>query len=160
MQEKKLVPELRFPEFVNDGEWIVKKLGEVFTTFSGGTPSTKNKIYYGGEIPFMRSAEISKDKTELFISEEGLKNSSAKMVKKGDLLVALYGANSGDSAIAKIDAAINQAILCMRSEHYNEFAYHYLTLKRNWIISKYLQGGKVIYLRKLLNLSPSPFPPP
>ena len=49
--------------------------------------------------------------TELFLSEDGLKNSSAKLVSKGDLLLALYGATSGEIGISKIDGAINQAIL-------------------------------------------------
>jgi len=94
--EIKLLPELRFPEFENDGKWEEKQIGKVFTSFSGGTPDTSEKEFYGGEIPFIRSAEINKDKTELSLTEAGLKNSSAKLVNKGDLLVALYGANSGD----------------------------------------------------------------
>ena len=52
---------------------------------------------------FIRSAEISNNETELFLTEEGLKKSSAKLVNKDDLLVALYGANSGDLAVSKID---------------------------------------------------------
>jgi type I restriction enzyme S subunit len=111
-REKKLIPALRFPEFMNEREWEEKSIGEIFNAFSGGTPSTSEKEYYGGEIQFIRSAEINKEETELFLTEEGLKNSSAKLVKKGDLLVALFGANSGDSAISKINGAINQAILC------------------------------------------------
>ena len=136
------VPKLRFKEFEKDGEWVEKKLGEVFSTYSGGTPSTTEKEFYGGKIPFIRSAEISKDKTELFLTEAGLNNSSAKMVKKGDLLIALYGANSGDVAISKIDGAINQAILCLKSEFSNEFTCHYLFHKKDWIIARYLQGGQ------------------
>ncbi|OPZ15480.1 MAG: EcoKI restriction-modification system protein HsdS [Bacteroidetes bacterium ADurb.BinA261] len=140
--ENKLVPKFRFKEFEGNGEWEEKALGEVFTSFSGGTPSTTQKIYYGGNIPFIRSAEINKTSTELFLTELGLKNSSAKMVSKGDLLVALYGANSGDVAISKIDGAINQAILCLKSEFSNTFIYHFLSGKKDWIVSKYIQGGQ------------------
>lgn len=64
------------------------------------------------------------------------------MVSKGDLLVALYGANSGDVAISKIDGAINQAILCLKSEFSNTFIYHFLSGKKDWIVSKYIQGGQ------------------
>ncbi len=137
-----LIPKLRFPEFKDDGEWVENKLDEVFESFSGGTPTTSNKEYYGGNIPFIRSAEINKEKTELFITEEGLNNSSAKIVNKGDLLVALYGANSGDSAISKINGAINQAILCLRSEYSNDFTYYFLTYRKKEIISKFIQGGQ------------------
>ena len=141
-KDNKLIPELRFPEFASEGEWEGKELRELFNSFSGGTPSTSDKGYYGGEIPFIRSAEIAKEKTELFLTEEGLNNSSAKLVNKGDLLVALYGANSGDVAISRINGAINQAILCMKSEYSNTFTFNFLSFKKNWIVSRYIQGGQ------------------
>ncbi len=142
-QEGEKVPKLRFPEFKDSGEWEEKKIENICQKpFSGGTPNSTNKNYYGGKIPFIRSAEINKEKTELFLTQLGLENSSAKMVKKGDVLVAMYGANSGDVAISKIDGAINQAILCLRSKSSNEFLFQYLSYKKNWITSKYLQGGQ------------------
>ena len=136
------VPNLGFLEFEGDGEWKEKSLDSVCESFSGGTPTTTEKGYYGGNIPFIRSAEIAKKTTELFLTELGLKNSSAKLIKKGDVLVALYGANSGDVALAQIDGAINQAILCLRSYESNAFIYHFLTLRKNWIIKSFLQGGQ------------------
>jgi len=157
-QEGEKVPKLRFPEFQNDGEWEVKKLGEVFKSFSGGTPDTLKKEYYNGKIPFIRSAEIAKLSTELFLTELGLKNSSAKLVSKGDLLIALYGANSGDVAISKIDGAINQAVLCLQSEFSNEFAYHFLFSKKNWIVSKYVQGGQGNLSGEIVKSISIPFP--
>lgn len=141
-QEDEMMPKYRFKEFGSNGEWVEKKLGEVFASYSGGTPSTQEREYYGGIIPFIRSAEIGKNSTELFLTEIGLKSSSAKMVEKGDLLVALYGANSGDVAISKINGAINQAVLCLKSDFSNEFTFHYLLHKKNWIVKKYLQGGQ------------------
>lgn len=140
--EGKTLTEWRFPEFQGCGEWKSKSIGKVCKMFSGGTPDTSKKEFYGGTIPFIRSAEINKSSTELFITEEGFKNSSAKMVKKGDILIALYGANSGEVALSKIDGAINQAILCLRHETNNVFVYHYFTHMKNWIISKYVQGGQ------------------
>ncbi|MCI6465857.1 MAG: restriction endonuclease subunit S [Faecalicatena sp.] len=140
--EGKTLPEWRFPEFQGCGEWKAKFIGKVCKMFSGGTPDTSKKEFYGGTIPFIRSAEINKSFTELFITEDGFKNSSAKMVKKGDILIALYGANSGEVALSKIDGAINQAILCLRHETNNAFVYHYFTHMKNWIISKYIQGGQ------------------
>ena len=140
--EGKTLPEWRFPEFQGCGEWKSKSMGKACKLFSGGTPDTSKKKFYGGTIPFIRSAEINKSSTELFITEEGFKNSSAKMVKKGDILIALYGANSGEVALSKIDGAINQAILCLRHETNNAFVYHYFTHMKNRIISKYIQGGQ------------------
>lgn len=141
-QEGEALPKLRFPEFKDCGKWEEKKLGDVFSSYSGGTPSTSHKEFYGGNIPFIRSAEINKSSTELYLTELGLNNSSAKMVNKGDLLVALYGANSGDVAISKIQGAINQAILCLKSKFSNTFAFHFLSGKKDWIIARYIQGGQ------------------
>jgi type I restriction enzyme S subunit len=144
-KEKKnmVVPKFRFPEFTEYGDWEEKSIASVCSdTYSGGTPSTSQKDYYGGNIPFIRSAEIDKEDTELFLTSEGLKNSSAKLVNKGDVLVALYGANSGDVALAKIDGAINQAILCLKAGQSNSFIYQFLSFKKDWIVSKYIQGGQ------------------
>ncbi|MDO5794909.1 MAG: restriction endonuclease subunit S [Turicibacter sp.] len=135
------VPNLRFSSF-NDG-WKKIKLGDKCTFYSGGTPLTTNKKYYDGNIPFIRSAEISSTSTELNISEDGLNNSSAKIVKKGDLLYALYGATSGEVSISKIDGAINQAILCIQSDQLNlSFLEKILRKNKDNIINTYLQGGQ------------------
>jgi type I restriction enzyme S subunit len=141
-QAGETVPSLRFPEFADAGEWEEGELGETCETYSGGTPNTSNSEFYGGSIPFIRSAEIDLNRTELFLTKEGFSNSAAKMVLKGDVLIALYGANSGEVALAKIDGAINQAILCIKHENNNRFVYHYLFHKKEWIISTYLQGGQ------------------
>jgi len=158
--EGEVLPLLRFKEFRDDGVWDEKKLGRLSKSFSGGTPTSTEKKYYGGNIPFIRSAEIAKEFTELFITKEGLKNSSAKIIKKGDLLIALYGANSCEVALAKIDGAINQAILCLRSVISNSFIYHYLTLKKDWITSKYIQGGQGNLSGEIVKSIKIPFPEP
>lgn len=138
---RSLAPKFRFSGF--EGEWKENRLGKVVTSFSGGTPKSGAADYYGGSIPFIRSGEIHETETELFITEEGLKNSSAKLVKKGDLLYALYGATSGEVAISKIDGAINQAILCIRSNKIDiSFLRHFLESKKDFITSRYLQGGQ------------------
>ena len=76
MKTKSKIPALRFKGFTD--AWEQRKLGELTTSFSGGTPSAGNSSYYKGDIPFIRSSEINSDKTELFLTEAGLKNSSAK----------------------------------------------------------------------------------
>ena len=135
-------PELRFAGFTDD--WEERKLGEITTSFSGGTPSAGNSSYYKGDIPFIRSGEINSDKTELFLTEAGLKNSSAKMVSVGDILYALYGATSGEVGISQINGAINQAILAIKPcDGYNShFLMQWLKLQKQKIIDKYLQGGQ------------------
>ena len=119
------------------------QLGNECRFFSGGTPQSGNSKYYGGNIPFIRSGEVHKSITELTLTEEGLNNSSAKMVEVGDLIMALYGATSGEVDISKISGAINQAILCIRpntiNRHYLKFLFE---CKKEDILKTYLQGGQ------------------
>lgn len=141
-REGEPVPRLRFPEFWDQGEWKSGTIGETCETFSGGTPSTSNKEFYDGTIPFIRSAEIGKRECALFLTEEGLSKSAAKIVRKDDVLIALYGANSGEVSLSKLNGAINQAILCIRHENNNAFLYQYLSHKKDWIVATYIQGGQ------------------
>ncbi|MFN6648965.1 restriction endonuclease subunit S [Enterococcus gallinarum] len=136
------VPEIRFPGFTE--EWEQRKLGSITESFSGGTPTAGKAEYYGGDIPFIRSGEISLDSTELFITEAGLNNSSAKMVEIGDILYALYGATSGEVSISRIHGAINQAILAIRpTENDNSYLIvQWLKKQKETIISTFLQGGQ------------------
>lgn len=134
-------PRIRFKGFTED--WEQRKLGEVVKSYSGGTPTASNKEYYGGNIPFIRSAEINSDTTELYITQKGLDNSSAKIVEKGTILYAMYGATSGEVGISKINGAINQAILAMIPLEYNSrIIAQYLRKNKESIIGKYLQGGQ------------------
>ena len=123
--------------------WKSIRFGDECVFFSGGTPKSTDSSYYGGSIPFIRSGEIHGEKTELFLTEAGLQNSSAKMVSKGDLLIALYGATSGEVDISKIDGAINQAILCIRPyDMSKQYLRYLLEDSKDDIINTYLQGGQ------------------
>ena len=136
------VPEKRFPGFTDD--WEQRKVGEVSESYSGGTPSVGVKEYYGGQIPFIRSAEINSEITELFLTEEGLKNSSARLVAVGDILYALYGATSGEVGRARLKGAINQAILAIKphTDYDSEYLAQWLRKSKYSIIETYLQGGQ------------------
>lgn len=135
-------PQLRFAGFAD--AWEQRKLGAITDSFSGGTPTAGKAEYYGGEIPFIRSGEISSDSTELFITDAGLNNSSAKMVGIGDILYALYGATSGETSISRINGAINQAILAIRPTKGDDpyMIVQWLKKQKETIISTYLQGGQ------------------
>ena len=136
------VPNIRFKGFTDD--WEQRKVSEVTTSYSGGTPQAGNSEYYNGTIPFIRSGEIYENHTELFITQRGLENSSAKMVSKGDILYALYGATSGEVSRSNIDGAINQAILAITpNDGYNaNFLVEWFRKEKASIINKYLQGGQ------------------
>ena len=136
------IPSIRFRGF--DDAWEQRKVGEVSESYSGGTPSVGVKEYYGGQIPFIRSAEINSEITELFLTEEGLKNSSARLVAVGDILYALYGATSGEVGRARLKGAINQAILAIKphTDYDSEYLAQWLRKSKHSIIETYLQGGQ------------------
>ena len=135
-------PKIRFKGF--EGEWKTSTIGDFTTSFSGGTPTAGASEFYGGNIPFIRSGEIHESKTELFLTEAGLNNSSAKVVEKGTLLYALYGATSGEVGISKIKGAINQAILAIYPNKTvdKRFLANYLQSHKEKIVGELLQGGQ------------------
>ena len=103
---------MRFPEF--KGEWEDKKLGDVATISSGGTPNRSKLEYWEGSIPWVSTSLINFNtiyNTEEKITEKGLQYSSAKIYPKDTILMAMYGQGKtrGKVAILGIDASINQA---------------------------------------------------
>ncbi|WP_232736168.1 restriction endonuclease subunit S [Candidatus Minimicrobia vallesae] len=99
---------------------------------SGGTPLTKRDDYYGGGIPWLRTQEVNFGNiysTEKTITELGLKNSSAKIIPEDSVIVAMYGATAGRSAINKIPLATNQAccnLIIDNNKADYRFVYYYL----------------------------------
>ncbi|WP_456327514.1 restriction endonuclease subunit S, partial [Archaeoglobus sp.] len=98
-------------------DWEVVRLGDVAKKIkAGGTPKTSVKEYYeNGTIPFVKIEDLTASgkyliKTQLKITELGLKSSNAWIVPENSLLFAMYG-SIGASAINKIPVATNQAIL-------------------------------------------------
>ncbi|HIB3152402.1 TPA: restriction endonuclease subunit S [Enterococcus faecium] len=124
-------PQLRFEGFTDD--WEERKLSELIQKGgSGGTPKSTNKTYYDGDIPFLGISDISKsngyiDDTEKHISEKGLNNSSAWIVPKGAISLAMY-ASVGKLAILNTDAATSQAFYNMVFEYESirDYVYHRL----------------------------------
>ena len=129
--KKNGIPKLRFPGFT--GAWEQRKLSELIQKGgSGGTPKSTNKAYYNGNIPFLGISDISKsngyiDDTEKYISEKGLDNSSAWIVPKGAISLAMY-ASVGKLAILNTDAATSQAFYNMVFEDVSirDYVYHRL----------------------------------
>lgn len=92
--------------------WTKMTLGQVAKWSSGGTPKRSNHAYYGGDIPWVKTGDLGErylTEVSEYISEEGLKNSSAKLFPRGSIGLAMYGATIGKVSIFGIDAACNQA---------------------------------------------------
>ena len=99
--------------------WVKCALGDLGAWSSGGTPSRQNKSYYGGDIPWVKTGDLGDallSDSEEFITQEGLKNSSAKIFPSGSLLIAMYGATIGKTAILERPAATNQACAALLPE--------------------------------------------
>ena len=114
--------------------WVECELKDIFDTSSGGTPKRGNPAYYGGNIPWLKSGELNNgivNEAEEYITEEGLKNSSAKLFPRGSLLIALYGATVGRLGILDFDSTTNQAICCIYQNKYydRDFLFYYLLFK-------------------------------
>ena len=122
--------------------WEVKTIGEVCKTGAGGTPLKSKKEYYeGGKIPWLLSGEVAQGeifKSENFITQAGLNNSSAKIFPINTVLVAMYGATAGQVGILRFEAATNQAVcgILPNERFIPEFIYYVLLLKKAELISK------------------------
>ena len=122
-------------------EWEVKKIEDACKTSSGGTPSRSNLSFYeGGSIPWIKTGELNKKyifDTEEKITEDALKNSSAKVVPPNTVLIAMYGATIGKTAITKVKATTNQACCCLiphKEIMEHEFLYYALNYNKDSII--------------------------
>ncbi|PRM33504.1 restriction endonuclease subunit S [Haemophilus influenzae] len=122
-------------------EW--KTIDEISKKISsGGTPTTSNNGYYdNGTIPWLRTQEVDFKEiwdTNIKITEDALNNSSAKWIPANCVIVAMYGATVGKTAINKIPLTTNQA--CANIEINDKLAcyryiFHYLTSKYEYIKS-------------------------
>ena len=123
--------------------WAVARLGNLGDWGSGGTPSKSNKAYYeSGTIPWLVIGDLNESvvyRSNLCITEEGLKNSSAKLLPTGTLLVAMYG-SIGKTAITGVQCATNQAIAyCQPHEGIN---LNYLHRIMQWLKPNLIVQGK------------------
>lgn len=103
---------------------------------SGGTPSSGRRAYYGGDIPWLRTQEVDFGLvygTSVTITDEGLRNSSAKWIPKHCVIVAMYGATAAKVAINEIPLTTNQACCNLQIDPL-QAAYRYVF---HWISSQY-----------------------
>lgn len=113
----------------------VLKISNIADTTSGGTPNRGIPEYYNGDIPWVKSGELKDGlitTCDEYITEAGLKNSSAKLFPKGTLLVAMYGANIGKTGVLDFDASTNQAVCAIfpKVDISREFLYWYFKQQR------------------------------
>ena len=133
-------------EEIKHGGTETQRLGDVLETGAGGTPLKQHRDYYdGGDIPWLRSGEVCKrdiTATELFITKEGMDNSSAKLFPAGSVVVAMYGATAGQVGILRLNATTNQAVCAIlpSAKYVPEFMYYQLSGMKETMVAQ-AQGG-------------------
>lgn len=110
-------------------------LGSIAKITSGGTPDRTKLAYWNGTIPWVKTAQIQNctitaECVDEWITQEGLEKSSARMIPKGTILMAMYGQGKtrGQVAILGIDATINQACAAihLKPEAHSDYVYQQL----------------------------------
>lgn len=148
--------------------WKKNKLGDIAKISSGGTPSRSNAAFWGGKIPWVKTTQIqncviTEADVDERITEEGVKYSSAKMVPKGTLLMAMYGQGKtrGQVAILDFDATINQACAAIELDNnvYQLFIYQQLMLEYEDIRNMSNAGGQENLSAGLIREIPILLPP-
>ena len=92
-------------------DWV--RLGQIGDWGAGATPLRRVSSYYGGKTPWFKSGELIADfidSSEETITDLALKECSLRLNQPGDVLIAMYGATIGKTAILKISGTTNQAV--------------------------------------------------
>ena len=144
--------------------WKWTRLGDVADWGSGGTPSRKNPEYYNGSIPWIKTGELNESyifDSEEKISEEAINHSSAKLFPKETVVLAMYGATIGKTAIFGIDASTNQACACAicHKDLDNHYLFNFLKSKKDYFIYNAKGGAQPNISQEIIKDTIIPLPP-
>ena len=138
---KDLFSQMLSQTFANPS-WSRKRIGDVFDTGAGGTPLKTYKEYYeNGNVPWLRSGEVCRKyitETEMFITQLGMDNSSAKLFPENTIVVAMYGATAGQVGILHLETTTNQAVcgIFPRTDYIPEFVYYSLLNSKKGLVAQ------------------------
>ena len=172
VKEKKIKKQKPLPEITEEEkpfkipeswEWV--RLGEIGDWGAGATPKRSNPKYYkNGTIPWIKTGELNDGyikHSEEYITEEAIKETSVRMNKIGDVLIAMYGATIGKLGILKIKATTNQACCACTPFNgvFNRYLFYYLLSQRENLKNKGEGGAQPnISKEKIVNYI-FPLPP-
>ena len=145
-------------------QWNFAKISEFAKTTSGGTPSRKKPEFYTGVIPWIKSGDLNdgmvSEATE-FITEDALKNSSAKMFPAGTLMIALYGATIGKLGVLTINAATNQAVcgIFVPGDVETKYLFYFLLQQRRELVEQGAGGAQPNISQAIIRDVKVPLPP-
>lgn len=141
------------------------KIGDLLRVASGGTPSRKKAEYFeNGKIPWVKTGDLKSKyitKASEYITELGLKNSSANIFPPNTVLLAMYGATIGACSILKNEASTNQACagLLPNDKIVPEYLYYYLLGSRQRLIRMGVGGAQPNISQTIIKKIQIPLPP-
>lgn len=146
--------------------WKIKKINDIASVSSGGTPSRKNDLFWHGDIPWVTTAEVCFNTitdTEQKISVAGLNGSSAKIFPQNTILMAMYGQGKTRGQVAKlgIKASTNQACaaILLKDNFDTDFYFLYLQSQYENIRDLSNSGGQKNLSAGLVKSINVPVPP-
>lgn len=127
--------------------WEVKRIGECFTTFLGGTPSREMPSYWGGNIPWINSGEINNKRItheSEFITDLGYSKSATRMMPIHTTVLAITGATLGQVSFTELEVCANQSVVGIYDDKdiFNYYIFGYIKSIIQNIIAKQGGGGQ------------------
>ncbi|MCU4442147.1 restriction endonuclease subunit S [Acinetobacter pittii] len=144
----------------------VKKISTFCKTGSGGTPSRSNNAFFeNGTIPWVKSGELKNryiTEVEEYITDLAIEKSAAKLVSRGSLLIAMYGATVGEVSQLTFDATTNQAICNIQPDENVcdvNYLYRFLEASKPYLLSRRVGGGQPNISQGVIKDLDVPLPP-
>lgn len=123
------------------------KLSEIMDLIGGGTPKTSVAAYWGGDIPWLSVKDFNNDnryvyETEKTITQEGLNNSSTKLLERDDSIISARG-TVGEMAMIPFPMAFNQSCYGLRAkkEIVDPTFLYYLVKHNVYVLQKNTHGS-------------------
>ena len=143
--------------------WAWTRMGQIGDWGAGSTPQRSNPDYYGGNILWLKTGELNNGivyESEEKITQKAFQDCSLRMNKKGDVLIAMYGATIGKLAIVGNELTTNQACCgCTPYMVYNWYLFYFLMASRDTFIKKGEGGAQPNISRVKLVEHLIPLPP-
>lgn len=132
---------------VMTSEWKQSPIIECIDLIGGGTPKTSVAEYWDGDIPWLSVKDFNNDyrhvyTTEKHITEEGLNNSSTKLLQKDDIIISARG-TVGEMAMIPFPMAFNQSCYGIRAKNGVNSTFLYYLLKNSISKLKLMTHGSV-----------------
>jgi type I restriction enzyme S subunit len=145
--------------------WPTVAIADFAKTSAGGTPSKTNRAFYdGGTIPWLLSGEVGVPRifnAKNYITEAGMKGSSAKLFPPQTVLVAMYGATAGEVGILDFESATNQAVcgILPGANHVPDFLYYFMLLAKANLVSQAIGNAQPNISQAKVKSLKVPLPP-